>query len=79
MIVANYENFTGYKCGRNAVIAEDLGAVRFLNFRTVDNILAGIEVNKVKDVRDDEFGGAYIDGAVVVGRSAKSAADVTTF
>ena len=79
VIVAEYRDFTGYKCGRNGVIAEDLGAVRFINFKTVDNVLGGIEVNKVIDVRDDAWGGAWIDGAVVVGRSHKSIADPTTF
>jgi hypothetical protein len=67
VIVAEYRNFIGYKCGRNGVIAEDIGAVRFLNFKTIDNTLAGIEVNKVKDVRDDEWGGAWTDGALVIG------------
>jgi hypothetical protein len=67
VIVANYDNFIGYKCGRNGAIAEDLGAVRFNNFKTVDNILGGIEINRIFNVRDDEFGGAYINGAVIVG------------
>jgi hypothetical protein len=40
-----------------------------LNFKTVDNILAGVEVNKIKDVRDDPWGEAYMDGALIVGRS----------
>jgi hypothetical protein len=40
-----------------------------VNIKTVDNVLGGIEVNKIFDVHDDETGGAYIDGAVVVGRS----------
>ena len=79
VIVANYENFIGYKNGRNGAIAEDIGAVRFINFKTVDNVLGGIEVNRIFDVRDDEFGGPWIDGAVVVGRSQKSIDDETTF
>lgn len=72
VIVANYENFIAYKNGRNGVIAEDIGSVRFINFKTVDNILGGIEINRIFDVRDDDWGGAWLDGAVVVGRSQKS-------
>ena len=79
VIPAYYRNFIGYKCGRNGVIAEDLGAVRFINFKTVDNILAGIEVNKIIDVRDDSWGAAYVEDALLVGRSHKSIADPTTF
>jgi hypothetical protein len=79
VIPAYYENFIAYKNGRNGVIAEDIGAVRFVNIKTVDNILGGIEVNRIFDVRDDDFGGAYIDGAIVVGRSQKSVDHPTTF
>jgi hypothetical protein len=78
-IPAVYENFVAYKIGRNGVIAEDLGAVTFRNIATVDNILGGIEVNRIFGVRDDAFGGAKIDGAIVVGRSAKSKAQPLTF
>ena len=61
------------------MITEDIGAVRFVNIKTVDNILGGIEVNRIFDVRDDATGGAYIENAVVVGRSQKSIDDPTTF
>lgn len=50
-----------------------------MNFKTVDNILAGVEVNKIKDVQDDPWGEAYMDGALIVGRSKISAADMTLF
>jgi hypothetical protein len=69
VIPAIYENFTAWRNGRNGIIAEDIGAVRFVNAKTIDCTLAGIEVNKVKDVRDDDVGGAWIDGALVVGIS----------
>jgi hypothetical protein len=78
-IPAYYDNFIAYKCGRNGAIAEDLGAVRFRNFKTVDNVLAGVEVNKVIDVRDDPWGEAYLDGALIVGRSQKSKDHPETF
>jgi hypothetical protein len=79
VIPAYYRDFIGYKCGRNGVIAEDLGAVRFINFKTIDNTLAGIEVNSLHDIRDDPWGAAYVDGALVIGRSHKSKANPTTF
>ena len=79
VIPAYYENFIAYKNGRNGVIAEDIGAVRFVNFKTADNILAGIEVNKIIDVRDDEFGIAYLEDAVVIGRTQKSIDHPETF
>ena len=79
VIPAYYENYTGWKCGRNGAIAEDLGAVRFINFKTIDNTLAGIEVNSLHDIRDDEWGAAYLDGALVIGRAHKSKERPTTF
>ena len=66
IIVAEYKNFLAWKCARNGVIAENIGAVRFLNFKTIDNTLAGIEINKVLHVRNDPIAMPSIDGAVVV-------------
>jgi len=80
LITATYSNFLAYKNGRNGVIAEDLGSVRFVNITTMDNTLGGIEVNKVVDnIRDDALGGAYTDGACIIGRSQKSIDRPTTF
>ena len=79
VIPAYYENFTAWKCGRNGVIAEDIGAVRFVNIKTADNTLAGIEINRIFDVRDDDWGGAWIDGALLIGRSHKSEGIPSTF
>lgn len=80
VIPAIYQNFLAYKNGRNGVIAEDIGAVRFVNITTVDHILGGIEINRVVDnIRDDTFGGPYIDGALVIGRSYKSEGVPETF
>ena len=42
-ITAVYENYLGYKNGRNGAIFETVGDVRCKNFKTADNILAGIE------------------------------------
>lgn len=51
-ITANLERFVGWKCGRNGAIAETLGDVHLNNFKTADNILAGIEVTVAKLIGD---------------------------
>jgi hypothetical protein len=38
------EDFTGWMNGRNGAIAERLGDVRWINFKTADNRLAGLEM-----------------------------------
>ena len=38
-----FEDFTGYRNKRNGAIALNVGDVRFNNFKTADNILAGVE------------------------------------
>ena len=43
-ITARMEDFTSWKNGRNGAIAERLGDVRFIGFKTADNVLAGIEM-----------------------------------
>lgn len=43
-ITARFEDFTSWKNGRNGAIAERLGDVRFVGFKTADNVLAGIEM-----------------------------------
>lgn len=42
-VFANFNGFTGWKNNRNGAIAEKAGAVQFRNFKTADNLLAGIE------------------------------------
>lgn len=42
-ITANFDNFVGWKNNRNGAIAERVGDVHFNNFKTADNIKAGIE------------------------------------
>ena len=68
LIPALFENFIGYKNGRNGVITEDIGSVLFKNIKVVDNGKAGFEVNKVVGVRDGN-NLCELNGAVVVGRS----------
>ena len=46
-IHADFTNFTGYKNRRDGAIAQDIGQVTFTNFKTADNLKAGIEVSTV--------------------------------
>jgi hypothetical protein len=41
-IIALFENLLGYKNARTAAIAERVGGVQFVNFKTADNLLAGV-------------------------------------
>jgi hypothetical protein len=42
-ITANFNGFTGWKNLRNGAIAKTVGDIRFNDFKTADNLLAGIE------------------------------------
>ena len=42
-IPAEFKRFTAWKCRRTGAIAEDVGDVRFIDFKIADNIVAGIE------------------------------------
>lgn len=68
-IIANFNNFTGWKNGRNAAIAEKVGVVKFNNFKVADNILAGIEFEIAHEyyLGDNETAGVY--DALVIGKS----------
>jgi hypothetical protein len=68
-ILTNFENFTGWKCGRNGAIAETMGNVHWNNFKLADNMLAGIEFSLTNQVSDDM---ARIFNATVVGRTNNS-------
>ena len=65
-ITAIFENFLGYKNGRNGVIGEDVGAAIFRNIKAADNKLAGFEMNKVVSVRDNM---QWLEDSVMVGRT----------
>jgi hypothetical protein len=69
LITALYENFLGYKNGRNGVICEDCGALTFKNIKTADNKKAGFEMTKLVSVRE---GKNWLDGAVIVGRTVNN-------
>ena len=51
-ITANFDDFTGWKNNRNGAIAERVGDVRFNNFKTADNLLAGMEFSLTDDYGD---------------------------
>ena len=65
-ILAEFHNLISYKNRRNGAIAERVGAVQFHNFKTADNILAGIEFSLTEDIID---GWAKVVGGMVVGRT----------
>ena len=65
-ITANFENFVGWKNNRNGAIAERVGDVRFNNFKTADNLLAGIEFSLTEDMIGEY---AQINGALIVGKT----------
>jgi hypothetical protein len=70
-ITAKFENFLSYKNNRNGAIAERVGAVQFHNFKTADNVLAGMEFSLTEDVLD---GYAKVVGGLVVGKTENTEA-----
>ena len=72
-IIAEFRNLVSYKNGRNGAIAERVGAVQFHNFKTADNVLAGIEFSLTEDIID---GYAKIVGGLVVGRTENSQEEI---
>jgi hypothetical protein len=68
-IPSTFENFLGYKNGRNGAIFEKIGGITISKFTVTDNILGGIEVSLTGEALD---GDAVIDGALVVGHSANA-------
>ena len=44
-VPAQFTNFLGWKNMRNGVIGERLGAIKFKNIKTADNLRAGIEIS----------------------------------
>jgi len=68
-ITANFHDFTSWKNGRNGAICEESGDVRFHNFKTADNILAGIEFGITDHYGDDT---TRIDGALIIGKSSNT-------
>jgi hypothetical protein len=69
LITANFDNLTSWKNNRNGAIAERVGDVRFNNFKTADNLLAGIEFSLTHEVGDYM---AQIKGGMVIGKTSNT-------
>jgi len=65
-ITAIFNDFTGWKCGRNAAIGERIGDVHWKNFKAADNARVNLEMSMTDYYGDDK---AQIDGALVIGKS----------
>jgi len=66
LITANFYDLTSWKNKRNGAIFEKVGDIRMHNFKTADNLLAGIEVSLVSEIEDDR---AQIKKALIIGKS----------
>ena len=64
-----FDNFTGWKCGRNGAIGELMGYVQWNNFKVADNLVAGIEFS-LTDATGDNM--AKVFNATIVGRTNNS-------
>jgi hypothetical protein len=69
VITANFYDLVAWKNKRNGAITESTGDVRFHNFKTADNILAGIEFS-LTNVVADQMAGVY--GGLVVGKTSNT-------
>ena len=65
-ITAHMDNFVGWKNNRNGAIIETAGDVHFNNFKTADNILAGLEFSLTAGLIGEY---AQINGAMIVGKT----------
>mmetsp|Transcript_26971 Transcript_26971/g.4964 ORF Transcript_26971/g.4964 Transcript_26971/m.4964 type:complete len:194 (+) Transcript_26971:5890-6471(+) len=43
-IPAEYKDFTAFKNGRSGAVGEDVGDIRFIDFKVADHVLAGINM-----------------------------------
>ncbi|CDW80878.1 ipt tig domain containing protein [Stylonychia lemnae] len=66
LVTSYFINLTSWKNVRNGAIAEQVGDVRFVNFKVADNLVGGIEFSLTGDVAD---GYAQIIDALVIGHS----------
>jgi hypothetical protein len=64
----------GWKNGRCGAIAEFTGAVVWKNFKTADNLRAGLEWSAPDKVAVAKLGLSYIEGAVIIGKSGNTEA-----
>lgn len=66
---APFYDLTSWKNGRNGAIALNVGWVEFWDFKTADNILAGIEFEHTDNFGD---GKVRVEDAVVVGKTTNT-------
>lgn len=66
-IIAKFYDLVSYKNNRNGAITERTSGVQFHNFKTVDNLLAGIEFGDTRAIPFDDYTGVF--NALIVGRS----------
>lgn len=71
-VTAVFENFVGWKTGRNGAITERTGAVIFKNFKIADSAIAGIEFSEIEDVAD---GYAKVEGGMIIGNTGHNDED----
>jgi len=65
-VPAEFKDFTGWKCGRNAAIGERIGDVKWINFKAADNQRVDLEMSMTDYYGE---GSAKIDTALVIGKS----------
>jgi len=72
-IVTHFRDFLGYKNKRTAIIAEELGALKFHNVRAADNIFSGVEFGITMAgpwlTSNDDY---HLQDALIVGASDNS-------
>lgn len=74
-VTATYERFTGWKNNHDSAIAEEIGDVRFVDFKVADNHKAGIEVTYTEF--STPYTTARLSGALIVGKSNNTEDDVS--
>jgi hypothetical protein len=72
-VPAIFEDFVGWKMGRNAAITERTGAVIFKNFRVADSGIAGVEFSAIEDIAAEGY--AMMDGGMIIGNTRVNDAD----
>lgn len=71
-ITADFYDLTSWKNNRNGAIVGTVGDIRFHNFKTADNILAGIEFERIDaSIRDNL---ARVQDTLIIGKSANTEA-----
>lgn len=69
-IRANFYDFRGWKNNRNGAIGGTIGDVHWIRFKTADNLLAGMEMEKVHEYVGGDYAGVY--NSLVIGKTANT-------